>query len=161
LITREVVGPDGRGTTKEIVEHPGAVVIIPWVDHERICLVQNHRHAIGRTLLELPAGTREPAEPPEATARRELAEETGYRADRWSQVLEFYPSPGVLSEKMFLFVATGLTAGLPKLDAGEDLRPVVLTWADALRQAVHGEIQDAKTLVGLLWWDRRRASQNS
>ena len=93
---------------------------------------------------------------PEAAAHRELAEETGYRAATLRKVAEFYPSPGILTELMHLFVATDLTPGPQKLDVGEKLTPVILTWNEAVGMAVSGKIRDAKTLVGLLLWDQLR-----
>ncbi len=158
LVLEEIALAGGKVVTKEVVTHPGAAVMIPFVDAERVCLVSNHRVAIGRTLLELPAGTLDPGEDPEATAVRELEEETGFRPGRLRKVAEFYPSPGFLSERMHLFVAEDLRAGRQQLEPGEQLEPVILTWADAVRMALDGTIQDGKTLVGLLLWDRLRGS---
>src|SRR5207249_563268 len=101
----ELVRDDGRPYRRDVVLHPGAVVILPLLDGGRVVLLRNHRHAVGRELWEVPAGTLEPPEPPEACAARELTEETGYRARKWTKLSEFYPSPGVLSEKMYLFAA--------------------------------------------------------
>ena len=148
--------PGGAALEREVVLHPGAVVILPWLDGERVCLLRNHRPSVGKTLLELPAGTLEPPEGPEAAAVRELEEETGYRAGRWRKLLEFYPSPGVLSEQMHLFVAQELTPGPMHLEADEQLVPELVAWSDAMRWALDGTIRDAKTLVGLLLWDRLR-----
>jgi ADP-ribose diphosphatase len=150
----------GGTTTKEIVVHPGAAVLIPWLDGNRIVMVRNHRWSINQTLLELPAGTLDPGEAPETTARRELAEETGYQAGRIRKVAEFYPSPGILTELMHLFVAEDLTPGRQHLDAGEKLEPVIMNWNDAVELAVRGEIKDGKTLVGLLLWERRRSAES-
>jgi ADP-ribose pyrophosphatase len=145
--------PDGSRHAKEIVRHPGAVTILPLLDDGRVCLVENYRVAVGQTLLELPAGTREPGEDPAETARRELAEETGYRAGRIEQLAAFYMSPGVLDERMFLYLATDLTSGPMAPDVGEEIRPVLVSWPDAVTMIRDGRIQDAKTLVGLLYYE--------
>ncbi|MCC7085566.1 MAG: NUDIX hydrolase [Pirellulales bacterium] len=147
---------DGTTCTHDVVMHPGAVVILPMIDADHVCLIRNYRMAVGETLLELPAGTLEPDEDPAATARRELIEETGHRADRIEKLCEFYMSPGVLNEKMYLFVATGLHAGKTALEVGEEIEAVVVSWDEAMRLVVAGEIRDAKSLVGLLLYDRLR-----
>jgi ADP-ribose pyrophosphatase len=145
---------DGAPVVRDVVLHPGAVAILPLLDAGRVCLVRNRRPAVGETLLEIPAGTLEPPEPPEVAAARELAEETGYRAGRWRKLGEFYPSPGVLSERMYLFVAEELTPGEMRLEKDEDIEPQVVPWEQALAWALDGTIRDAKTLVALLWWGR-------
>lgn len=141
---------DGRPYVRDVVLHPGAVVVLPMLDDGNVVLLRNHRHAVGQTLWEVPAGTLEPPESPESCAVRELAEETGYRAARWSKLAEFYPSPGILSERMYLFLAQELTPGPMALEAGEQITPHVVPLAQALRWARDGTIQDAKTLVALL-----------
>jgi ADP-ribose pyrophosphatase len=147
---------DGTTSSRELVVHPGAVVIVPWVDADRLCLIRNYRWAIDRTLLELPAGTLSPGEDPEQTALRELAEETGYRAGRLEKLLEFYPSPGIMTEVMHLYSAEQLTPGDKELELDERIEPVVVTWDAALKMVDSGEIVDAKTLVGLWVVERRR-----
>jgi ADP-ribose pyrophosphatase len=148
--------PDGQTVQRDVVIHPGAVAILPVLDDGAVCLVRNRRPVVGETLLEVPAGTLEPGEPPDAAAVRELAEETGYRAARWRRLTAFYPSPGVLSETTHLFVAEGLTPGEMHLQRDEDLRPEVVPWAQALAWARDGTIRDAKTLVALLLWEEAR-----
>jgi ADP-ribose pyrophosphatase len=148
--------PDGREVARHIVLHPGAVAVLPIIDHEHVCLLRNFRAAAGEQLWEVPAGTLEPGEPPDQAAVRELAEETGYHAARWRRLREFYPSPGVLSEKMYLYVAEQLTPGPQHLEADEHIEPRVVSWSDALAWALDGTIRDAKTLVALLTWDRMR-----
>lgn len=150
---------DGSPFEREVVLHPGAVVILPVLDGERICLLRNHRPSVGRTLLELPAGTLDPPEPPEEAAVRELAEETGYRAGRWRKLTEFFPSPGVMSERMYLFLAQDLTPGPIELQPGERIEPEVVAWPVARAWALDGTIQDAKTLVGLLLWEHLRVGE--
>lgn len=149
-------GNDGRPVRRELVLHPGAVVVLPLLDSNRVVLVRNRRPSVGETLLELPAGTLQPPEPVEAAAARELAEETGYAAERWRRLAEFFPSPGILSERMVLFVAENLTPGPLRLENDEQLEPLDVSWSQALGWALDGTIRDAKTLVGLLLWDRIR-----
>jgi ADP-ribose pyrophosphatase len=153
--------PDGGTLQREVVLHPGAVVILPLLPEGRVCLLRNYRHSVGETLLELPAGTLEPPEAPESAAVRELAEETGYRAARWRKLAEFYPSPGVLSERMVLFLAEDLTPGAMRPQPDEQLQPQVLSWAEALEGVFDGTIRDAKTLVGILLWDRLRGKEGA
>jgi ADP-ribose pyrophosphatase len=150
--------PDGQTVQRDVVLHPGAVAILPVVDAGHICLLQNHRPIVGETLWEVPAGTLELGEAPEAAAVRELAEETGYRAGRWRKVTAFYPSPGVLNERTHLFVAEELTPGPSQLERDEDLEARVVPWEEALGWALDGSIRDAKTLVALLLWERLRAT---
>src|SRR5688500_16247391 len=97
--------PDGREVRRDVILHPGAVGILPVLDRDHVCLLRNHRWVVGETLWELPAGTLEPGEPLEAAARRELAEETGYAAADWTYLGYLFASPGVLDEKLHLFVA--------------------------------------------------------
>jgi ADP-ribose pyrophosphatase len=150
------VGPDGRPFRRDVVLHPGAVAILPLLDGGRVCLLRNRRPVVGETLWEIPAGTLEPGEPVEAAAVRELAEETGYRAGRLEKLAAFFPSPGVLSERTHLFAAHDLTPGPMKLEADEELEPQIVPWTQALAWALDGTICDAKTLVAVLLWDRRK-----
>lgn len=157
----QVVRDTAGSVPREFVRHPGAAAVLPVLDEEHLVLIRNERVTVGETLLEIPAGTLEPPEPPEEAARRELAEETGYRAAAWRKLAEFYPSPGVLSERMFLFLAEGLTPGAMGLQEDETLQPVVVAWKDALTWATDGTIRDAKTLVALLLWARLRPAEKS
>jgi ADP-ribose pyrophosphatase len=150
------VTPDGKEHCREVVRHPGAVVILPLLDDGRLCFVENYRVAVGRTLIELPAGTLEPGEDPADTARRELAEETGYRAGRIEHVLSFWMSPGILDERMHFYLAASLEPGAQNLDAGEDIRTLLATWDEALEFVAQGRIEDSKTLSALLYYDRFR-----
>ncbi len=148
--------PDGVEHVRDTVQHPGAVTIIPMVDDEHVCLIRNYRLAVDQHLIELPAGTLEPNEPPEVTAARELEEETGYRAERIEKLHAFYMSPGILNERMHLYVATGLSAGPTNMDAGEEIENLVVPWGEALAMAKDGRIQDAKSLVGILLYEQVR-----
>jgi ADP-ribose pyrophosphatase len=147
-------GPRGGTIQRDVVLHPGAVAILPLTEDGRVCLLRNHRFIMDEVLWEIPAGTLEPGEPIETAAVRELTEETGYTAATWRKLAEFYPSPGVLSEKTHLFVARGLTPGAMKLEDDEQLEPVLVPWQEAMARALDGTIRDAKSLVALLLWER-------
>jgi ADP-ribose pyrophosphatase len=152
------VTPDGVRHNREVVRHPGAVVILPLLDDGRLCLLRNYRVAVDQTLVELPAGTLEPNEDPAETARRELAEETGYRAGRIEHLITFYMSPGILDERMHLYRAEMLRPGPTAFEAGEDIQPLLCTWEEALEMVRRGDVRDAKTLVGLLYYHSLRAA---
>ena len=148
--TDRILNPDGRETTRDIVEHPGAVTIVALPAPDKVILVRQYRHATGKELLELPAGTREEGEDPIETAKRELEEETGYRAARIRRLADFYTAPGFTDELMHLYEATGLTPGEQRLDEGEFIEVVHVHRDDALEMIRDGRIEDAKTIVGLL-----------
>ena len=150
----EVTRADGRQTTREIVEHPGAVAILAW-DGSRIVMVRQWRHATGQRLLEIPAGTLEPGEPPIETAKRELAEEAGLGASSWEAGPEFYTAPGFCDERMRIFLATSLHAATGEPDEDEDLELSWMTLDDALAALDDGRILDAKTLAAVGWLARR------
>jgi len=136
---------------KAVVRHPGAVAIIPMLEDGNVCLIKNFRIATGRQLTEIPAGTLEPGEQPLKTAKRELAEETGYEAASWREISPpFFVSPGIMDERMYLFLAEDLTPGTPRLEPDERIENQVVSFADALEMIRLGEICDAKTIVGLL-----------
>lgn len=141
---------EGREHRRDIIRHPGAVVLLPLTSDGRVVLIRNDRISIARTLLELPAGTMEVGEPPEATAARELVEETGYRAGRLELLRTFYASPGICDEVMHLFVASELTQGEPDREANEQIENQLATWDEIQRWIDDGTIEDGKTLVGLM-----------
>jgi ADP-ribose pyrophosphatase len=147
---------EGGSRARQVVVHPGAVVIVPMVDDDHVCLIRNERVAVGKTLIELPAGTMEPPATPQAMAIRELKEETGYTAEHWRELPSFYMSPGILRERMHAFVAEGLTAGAHAREAGENIDNLVIPWSKALAMVDRGEIEDAKTICALLLWQRLR-----
>jgi ADP-ribose pyrophosphatase len=147
---------DGTVIRRDMIFHPGAVVILPVLDRDHVVLLRNHRPVIEETLWEVPAGTREPDEPIEDCARRELLEETGYQAANWRGLGYLYASPGVLDEKLHLFVAENLTPGTMRPEADEDLEPVTVKFDEAIRMCLAGEIKDAKTITSLLLWEKLR-----
>ena len=135
---------------REVVHHFGSAVIIPVFDDGTVALVRQYRHPAVRYLLEAPAGTLADRERPEAGAARELEEELGLVAARLEKLSEFFVSPGFLEEKMWVYLATGLTEGKQLLDEDEILEIVRLPIAEALEMITSGEIQDAKTIIGLM-----------
>ena len=147
---------DGSRREREVVRHPGSVVVVPLTSSRDVCLVEVVRVAVGRTLLELPAGTLDRVESLEEAARRELGEETGYRAGRMTAAGAFWMSPGILRERMHLFVAEDLVPGPQALEPGEQIRTRVVPWETAVAMCLDGRIDDAKTVAGILLVDARR-----
>jgi ADP-ribose pyrophosphatase len=153
----DVERADGSRTTRDVVEHPGAVGIIAW-DGERLALVRQWRHATGGPLLEIPAGTAEPEEPPAETARRELAEEVGVAARSRFTRPRFFTAPCFCTELMHLFLATDLFPESAEGDEDEDLEVSWMTLPEALAAVDAGEITDAKSILAVLWLARRLAA---
>jgi len=158
---------DGSRHRRDIVRHPGAVAIVALDEADRLLLVRQWRQPAGRSLLEIPAGTldRDPAtgaiEDPELASRRELEEETGYRAQRWEKFGSFWTAPGFASELMHLYLATGLVAaghGRLTPDADEALELMRLPVADAQAAVERGDVHDAKTLIAILLLGRRQSA---
>lgn len=159
---------DGRQSTREILGHPGAVAIVALDPEERVLLVRQWRTAAGRVLLEIPAGTLDILDPvartiedPDRAAPRELEEETGYRAETWRKLAEFWTVPAFATELMHLYLATDLRpAHGDRLGPDEDerLELVRLPWREAVAAAERGEICDAKSIVGLFWLGRLKSS---
>ena len=147
----------GKMHVRETVQHPGSVVILPLLDDGSVCLLRNFRVAVNETLIELPAGTLDRDEPPIATAARELTEETGYTATRLEALGTLLMSPGILNERMHMFVATGLARGETALEEGEEIEAFEVGWDEAMRMVEDGRIQDAKTVATLLLFERRRS----
>ncbi|MCL6453241.1 MAG: NUDIX hydrolase [Alicyclobacillus sp.] len=148
----QVILPNGRPASRDVVLHPGAVAVLAEPTPDELLLVRQYRTAPGTVLYEIPAGKLDAGESPEACAARELAEETGYQAARLRRLYEFYTSPGFSDEKIFLFHATQLQPGRVHLDEDEFVTVEVCRKAHVRRLMEAGCIQDAKTLVALLWW---------
>jgi ADP-ribose pyrophosphatase len=148
------IDPDGFEIQRAIVQHRGSAVVMPVDERKRILLVRQYRLPVRRYLWELPAGTVDPGETPLRTARRELTEETGYRARSFRKIAEFYPSPGFLSEKMTIYLATGLNAGKAKPMEDERIETRWFTAHEVDSMIGSGKIRDAKTNIGFLRWKR-------
>ncbi len=141
---------NGRIVTREVVDHPGGVGILPVDEKGNVYLVRQFRYPVGDTMLEIPAGKLERGEDPFACARRELSEETGFEAAEYIYLGNFYPTPGYCKEKLHVYLALGLTAGATHPDEDEFLNVEVMPFSQALSRAQAGEMPDAKTLLGLL-----------
>ncbi|MFN3486144.1 MAG: NUDIX hydrolase, partial [Planctomycetota bacterium] len=152
LVLRDVELPNGRRTTIHVVEHPGAVAILPVFENGDVLLLRQFRPSVGKELFEIPAGTLEPGERPLATARREIVEETGYRARSWRKLATFYTAPGFCTELMHLYVARDLRPAQAQGDPDEIIRTARMPLPRALELARRGRVRDAKSLVGLLWY---------
>jgi ADP-ribose pyrophosphatase len=147
--------PNGEQALREIVLHPGAVAMVPLLPTGEVMLVRQYRAAARKSLLEIPAGTLEPGEDPLVAAARELQEETGYKPGALARLGGEYTAPGYTSEFIHLFLATDLTESRLPGDDDEFLEVIRLPFAEALRRVESGEIEDGKTLIGLLLAARR------
>ena len=141
--------PDGREARWERVVHPGAVGIVPLLGDGMVVLVRQYRHAIGNVLLEIPAGKLEEGEPPDVCARRELAEEVGYRAGKMVKLAEFYNSPGFCDEYFHLFLARELEEGRAEAEPDEFFQVEAVHLEEAFDMISAGEVRDAKTIIGI------------
>lgn len=142
--------PDGRETKLEIVEHGGSVVLVPVDQEGNLLFVRQYRHAAGKDVLELPAGTRDKDEPYGECAAREIREETGMEAGRLEKIGEFYLAPGYSTEFMAVFLATQLKHNPLQADEDEFLQVEKIPLKQAIEMAEHGEVADAKSLAALL-----------
>lgn len=149
-VTVATIRENGQTYKREIVHHPGSAVIIPVFDDGTVALVEQYRHPARRFMLEAPAGTLAPGEPPEEGARRELEEEVGVRAGRLEKLSEFFVSPGFLEEEMWVYLATELTETKQSLDDDEYLKIRRIPLLRAMQMISDGEIQDAKTIIGIM-----------
>lgn len=150
----EVIEPNGLRTKREVITHPGSVVVLPVLPDGRIVMIQQYRHATKQYLWELVAGRMEPGETPEQGAARELAEETGYRAKKIKVFLEVFPTPGFLEEKMFILLATGCQPGAASPEEDEKIVSAVYE-PRKLEQMIHsGKLHDGKSIAGLLYYFR-------
>lgn len=142
---------NGHHSTREIVEHPGAVAILAFTDDNQLVLVQQYRKAAERLTLEIPAGTLGAGEEPYGAAVRELKEETGFAAHTFARVCSFYTAVGFCTEMLHLFMASGLQAGAQSFEDDEDIQVVTMPVAEAMGRVGDGSIVDAKTVAGVFW----------
>jgi ADP-ribose pyrophosphatase len=151
-VHRDVVRlPDGSLGAREYVKHPGAVAIVPLFDDGRVLLERQFRYPQGREFIEVPAGKLEPNEPHLETAKRELLEETGYRASDWRRLGVIHQGIAHSDEAIEIFIARGLVKGEARLDAGEFLETLSVPFDQALEMIRDGRITDAKTVAALFW----------
>jgi ADP-ribose pyrophosphatase len=147
--TERLLYNNGREYDLDFVRHPGAAAVVA-VDHAgRVCFVRQYRHGIADFLWEIPAGKLDPGEAPQACAVRELTEETGVRAERWTSLGQYLPAPGIFTEVIHLYLARDLTVGAPAPDADEELELQWLPLEDAVAMLLRGEWNDGKTALAL------------
>jgi ADP-ribose pyrophosphatase len=155
----ELIEPNGLRTKREIITHPGSVVVLPVLPDGRIVMIEQYRHATRQYLWELVAGRMEPGEDPKEAAARELAEETGYRAKKLHIFLDVFPTPGFLEERMFLLLAEDIVPGPASPEDDEKIVSAVYS-PQKLEQMIHsGKLHDAKSIAGLLYYFRFIAPQ--
>lgn len=150
----KVQEPNGITAQRDVVRHSGSVVVLAvdeTGDEPRVLLERQYRYAARAYLWELPAGRIDPGERPLAAAKRELLEETGYRARGWKRALGFYASPGFLDETMTIFLGRKLTAGEAQPEADERIEYQMVSLSHAVEMVVSGQARDGKTIVGILW----------
>ncbi|MCX6639488.1 MAG: NUDIX hydrolase [bacterium] len=151
-VHRDVVQlPDGHEEVREVMRHPGAAVVIPYLDDGRIVMVRQYRYALSSETLELPAGKLDSDEDPLVCARRELSEETGYEANHWTHLFCTYPAPGYTDELLWIYLAEDLIPGPNHPDPDEQLLVVHMPLEQALLKIKQGQITDCKTLSALLF----------
>ena len=149
-VTVDTVTEAEKTYVRDVVHHPGSAVIVPVFDDGTIALVRQYRHPAVRYLLEVPAGTLRRGEVPEEGAKRELEEELGVACGRLEKLSEFFVSPGFCEEKMWVYLATELTETAQQLDDDEILAVVRIPFSQALSMITTGEIEDAKTIIGVM-----------
>jgi ADP-ribose pyrophosphatase len=144
--------PSGGTSIREVVHHPGGVTAVPLLDDGRLLLIRQFRYPIGKFILELPAGKMDSGQTPLDTMAREMEEETGYRAGSLSYQFSFYTTPGISDELIHLFVARELTPCAQRLEEGEHITVEAYSPGECLEKVRTGEIKDAKTIIGILWY---------
>jgi len=150
VFVEKVALPNGVVTDREVVRHPGAAAMVPFLSDGEVVLIKQYRHAVDRVLWEIPAGTLEKGESPLDCAGRELVEEIGYEASAFEKLTELLPAPGYTDECIHIFVATGLRPAQQNLDDDEVLEIQPTSFDRAIEMIADGAIQDAKTIVGLM-----------
>jgi ADP-ribose pyrophosphatase len=153
--------PNGTTAELEIAHHPGGATVVAVDAENRVCLLRQFRHAAGGWITELPAGKLDDREPPLQCAKRELDEEAGVSAGRWDKLGEFFSSPGVLTEVIHIYLARDLTVGAARHEQHEVLEARWLPLGEALSLATGARLQDAKSIVGLVWAQARLVQESS
>jgi ADP-ribose pyrophosphatase len=148
----EVMEPTGLRATREVITHPGSVVVLPVLDDGRIVMIRQYRHATRQYLWELVAGRKEPDETPKQGAGRELLEETGYRAKRLTVFLDLFPTPGFLEERMYVVLAEGLKAGEAQPEEDEKIEVRAYKIKELTEMMKKGQLKDAKSIAGILYY---------
>jgi ADP-ribose pyrophosphatase len=165
VFTDKLREPNGTTGIRDVIRHSGSVVILAIDETDAgapiVIMEQQYRHAAGQYLWELPAGRREPGESPLAAAKRELIEETGYRAKKWSKLVRYYASPGFLGEWMEIWLARGISEGVAQPEADEHIRIVRMPLSELLKMIEAGKIMDGKTIIGASVYAARRKSGKS
>ncbi|MEK8033261.1 NUDIX hydrolase [Ideonella sp. DXS29W] len=151
--------PDGDLASREYIVHPGAVVVVPFLDDGRLVLERQYRYPLSQVLLEFPAGKIDPGESTCRCAERELAEETGYRAQEWAYAARMHNAPAYSTEFIEIWFARGLSLGERHLDHGELIDVVAMSEGELDRLAREGALTDAKTLISLMWLQKWRAGE--
>lgn len=162
LEREEVLLPNGKTSIREIIRHPGAIAMIPFTKDGKIVLVRQFRKPLDRTVVEIPAGKLEKSDTdPLTAAKRELEEETHYRAERWEEITTMYPTPAYVDEKFILYLAEGLSTVENPLPGDEDefIEVLECTYEEAIALKDSGEICDAKTLYALLYWQLKNVEK--
>jgi ADP-ribose pyrophosphatase len=149
-----VIEPGGVRADRDIIVHPGSVVVLPIFEDGRVLLIRQYRHSVGEFLWELVAGRKEPNETPTVGARRELLEETGYTARRLRKLMHIIPTPGFVNEWMWIFAAEGLVEGTAQPEEDEKITPKIFTLKQIDRMIANGQLRDAKSICGLLYYMR-------
>jgi len=149
-----VIEPGGVQVERDIIVHPGSVVVLPIFNDGRVLLIRQYRHSVGEFLWELVAGRKEPNETPLAGARRELIEETGYRAKRLRKLMRVVPTPGFVNEWMWIFAAEGLTEGAAQPEEDEKITQRIFSLKEAEKMIERGTLRDAKSICGILFYAR-------
>jgi len=144
--------PDGKIAQREYMEHPGAVAVLAFLDKNRILLVSQYRYPVGKLTLEIPAGKLDKNEKPDDCVRRELEEETGFKASKIKKLISYWPTPAFSNEVIHVYAATGLVKTQMSPDEDEFISSRVMTVAEVLKKIEKGQIMDSKTIIALTYW---------